>query len=201
MENEKRKVDNRRRFGNEYNKKEAEKRTTKKISTNIYAGFLVLIFSVFHFPLSVLPHRFHTSLTRIDYNAEDKNIEITIQLFTHDLEKVLERISKQRIDFEKSAETDKLIEKYLEEHFVLQNQKGEKLKLRWVGKESDVDTTLVYMEFQTADNIEGFMLRNTIFFESFRDQTNLITARFDGKKADLLFKAGDKFKVITAGKT
>ncbi len=161
------------------------------------AAFLVLTFSVFHFPFSVLPHRFHTSLTRIDYNAEDKNIEITIQVFTHDLEKVLERFAKKRVDFEKSDETDKIIEKYLSENFILQNQKGENLKLKWVGKELNVDAAMIYLEIPTFENIAGYQLRNTIFFESFTEQKNLVVVRFDNKKIDLLYKTGDKFKTFS----
>jgi hypothetical protein len=161
----------------------------------ILIGFL-LLFGIAAFSAAGSSHRFHTSLTRIDYNAGNKNIEITIQLFTHDLEKVLERVSKKRIDLENSAETDRIIEKYLEENFVLQNQKGEKLKLRWVGKEFNIDMTIVYMEFPATESVAGYSLQNTIFFESFAEQTNLVTARYDNKKADLMYKRGDKTKII-----
>lgn len=182
-------------------KQKPKKEQQRKFRKMICAVFLVLIFSVFHFPFSVLPHRFHTSLTRIDYNAEDKNIEITIQLFTHDLEKVLERFSKKRIDFEKSAEIDPIIEKYLSENFVLQNRKGEKLKLKWVGKELNVDAAMIYLEISSDENPAGFSLQNTIFFESFAEQTNLVIIKYNDKKADLLYKAGDRIKVISENKS
>lgn len=170
----------------------------KQIKFFIRRG-LIFAFCLFTFSLTPLPaaaHRYHTSLTRIDYKAEDQNIEITIQLFTHDLEKVLERFAKKRVDLDKASETDKLIEKYLEENFALQNSKGERLKIRWVGKELDVDTISIYLEAYSETSIAGFKLQNTIFFESFPEQTNLIIARFDNKKVDLLFKTGNKFKTI-----
>src|SRR5215210_5332451 len=143
---------------------------------------ILLTFSVFHFPFSILPHRFHTSLTRIDYKAEDKNVEITVQLFIQDLENVLEHSAKKRIDIGKTPDIDKIIEKYLEENFVLKNKKDEKLKIRWVGKELNVDTAMIYLEVSSDESIEGFKLQNTIFFESFPEQTNLLTARFENKK-------------------
>jgi hypothetical protein len=150
-------------------------------------------FSVFTFAA----HRYHTSLTRMDYNASEKLVEITIQLFTHDLVPVLEKRTKKTIDLEKTSDTDKILLEYLSENFVLKNKKGEAQKLNWVGKEIETDTAYVYVEIPFAETPEGATLQNTIFFESFVEQTNLVNARFEGKKADLLFVAGDKFKEIS----
>ncbi len=162
--------------------------------------FAFLLFTFYSMPPTAASHRYHTSLTRIDYKPEDKNVEITIQLFIHDLEKVLERFAKKRIDLGRTPEIDKIIEKYLEENFVLKNKKDEKLKIKWVGKELNVDTAMIYLEVASDESIEGFKLQNTIFFESFPEQTNLLTARFENKKVDLLYKVGDKFKIITENK-
>lgn len=161
--------------------------------------FAVCLFA-FGLELPAASHRYHTSLTRMDYKAETKNIEITIQLFIHDLENVLERFSKKRIDVGKTPEIDNIIEKYLDENFVLKNKKDEKLKIKWVGKELNVDTAFVYLETSSIESLDGFQLQNTIFFESFPEQTNLLTARYENKKVDLLYKAGDKFKTIGVNK-
>ena len=164
-------------------------------------GFIfALCLLLFAFPTQAISHRYHTSLTRMDYKAEDKNIEITIRLFIHDLENVLEGFAEKRIDVGKTPEIDKIIVKYLEENFVLKNKKDEKLNLKWVGKELNVDTAFVYLEASSDESIEGFKLQNTIFFESFAEQTNLLTARFENKKVDLLYKVGDKFKIISENK-
>lgn len=172
-----------------------------KIKVAFRRGFVFafLLFTFYLTPLSAA-HRYYTSLTLIDYKPEDKNIEITIKVFTHDLEKVLENVSKRRIDLEKTPGIDRIIQKYIEENFILKNKNGEKLQFRWVGKEFDADMTLVYVEAASAETIEGFQIQNTIFFESFARQTNLVTAQFNGKKADLFFKRGDKFKEILENK-
>jgi hypothetical protein len=161
------------------------------------------VFLLFTFAFCLLPspssaHRYHTSLTRLDYNEREKLVEITIQLFTHDLVPVLEKRTGKQIDLEKTAEIDKIMLEYLAQNFVLKNNKGEIQKLRWVGKELEVDTAYVYVEIPSTESLEGAMLQNTIFFESFAEQTNLVSARFDGQKVDLLFVAGDKFKDISA---
>jgi len=168
---------------------------------NVSKTFRVLILGIF-ISLSAVNasafnfHRYHTSLTRMDYNAKEKVIETSIQLFTHDLVPLLEQRTKKKIDLEKTPNIDKLILEYLNENFIIKDDKGEGKKIKWVGKEIDVDTAWIYMEISSDKSPEGFSLQNTLFFESFPEQTNLVIARFDGKKADLLFKVGDRFKEI-----
>ena len=153
-------------------------------------AFLLLPFTF----LTVEAHTFHTSLTRMDYNAKDKLFEITIQLFVHDLSPVLEKRMKKRVDLEKTPELDKEILKYLGENFVLQNKNGETKKLEWVGKEFETDMIVVYVEIPFDESFEGLKLQNTIFFESFPEQTNLVVGLVGEKKTDMIFKSGDKFK-------
>jgi hypothetical protein len=147
---------------------------------------------------SLNPHRYHTTLTRIDFNPEQKTFEISIQLFKHDLEPLLERKYKTRIDFEKTQGIDALILNYLNEEFVLTDKAGKTKHLKWVGREMDVDTIWIYLETDTTETPEGYSLRNTLFFESFPEQSNLVICRYEGKKADLMFKVGDKVKKITS---
>ncbi len=152
---------------------------------------------------SVFPrglHTYHTSLTRIDYNAKEKLVEISIQLFTHDLVPALERQSKKQIDLEKTPDIDKIILEFLNANFVLNDKTGAPKTLQWVGKEIQVDTVYVYVQAASNEDLENFSLRNTLFFDAYQEQINLVIARFAGKKADLLFKAGDKFKRIEAAK-
>ena len=158
------------------------------------------LFFILNLAGSVCPsalHTYHTTLTRMNYNQNEKLVEVTIQLFTHDLIPTLEKRIKKQIDLEKTPDIDKSILKYLDENFVLKDKRGEKKHLVWVGKEIKADTVFVFVEIASSqDFFENYSLQNTLFFESFPEQTNFVIARFDEKKADLLFKAGDKFKVI-----
>ncbi len=168
-----------------------------KVTKSLLLTFLVLqLFLTASGFTSLNSHRYHTSLTRMDYNAKEKIIETSIQIFTHDLIPLLEQRTKRRIDLEKTPDIDKLIFNYLGENFLLKDNKGETKKIKWVGKELDVDTARIYVEISSDKSPDGFSLQNTLFFESFPEQTNLVIARFDEKKADLLFKVGDKFKEI-----
>lgn len=148
--------------------------------------------------VNVLPanlHRYHTTLTRIDYNRKENIFEISIKLVTHDLILLLEKNGK-RLDLENSAVADKLIFNYLNETFVLTDKTGTIKSLRWIGKEFDADTVEVYLEADSTETLDGYKLKNVIFFDRFPEQTNIVVCRYDDKKADLLFKVGDKIKEI-----
>lgn len=150
------------------------------------------------FPRSA--HTFHTSLTRIDYNAKEKLVEISIQLFMHDLIPALERRAKHKIDLEKSADADRILFDFVNENFALNDKSDQPKKLVFVGKELQVDTIYVYVETSSDEAPENYNLKDAFFFDSFPEQTNLVVARINDKKADLLFKSGDKFKRIEASK-
>ncbi|CAN5522408.1 hypothetical protein BH10ACI1_BH10ACI1_29650 [soil metagenome] len=165
-------------------------------------GVLFISLFTFHFSLFTCEaaHTYHISLTRMDYNEKEKLVEITVQLFTHDLQPLLEKRLKKQVDLEKTPEVDGEIFKYLGENFVFQNKKGETQKLKWVGREFDEDMVYVYIEIPFSESLEGTKLQNTIFFESFPEQSNIVTAHFNSKKAALLFVAGDKFKELISEK-
>ncbi len=155
-------------------------------------GLMFLLAAVFIVPSAA--HTYHTSLTRIDFNKETKSLEIEINLFNHDLEKVLETKYKKRVDFEKTKEIDKLLFDYVSDTFIIKDSNDSKKKLVWVGKEIKTDLTTVFVEIAEIEKLEGLKLRNNIFIESFAEQTNLITIHSEDKKYDLVFSAGDDFK-------
>ena len=141
-------------------------------------------------------HRFHSSLTKIDYDSDEKNIKITIQLIAHDVLEVFDQITKKSLELESSPEIDEILKTYLAEYFQMQSKSGEKLEIKWVGKEVELERIFVYLEIPSVESPEGFKLSNTIFFETYPTQTNIIIAKFNGEKADLVFKAQDGFKII-----
>lgn len=141
-------------------------------------------------------HRFHTSFTRMDYNENDKLIEVTIRLFTHDFESVFKKITNDQNNPESIDKIDEIILKYLNENFLLTDKNGLQKKMVWVGKEFKVDTLYVYVEIPFEGEMESLNLKNTIFFESFTKQINYVSAHFENKKSDLFFKVGDDYKEI-----
>ena len=150
--------------------------------------YLVLIILLL-LPTTVLAHRYHTSLTRIDYNESEKLAEITIQVFTHDIEDGLTRKNGKRVTLDKTPKINEIILNYLSDRFVIRNKNDEAKKLRWIGIQQETDVTLIYVETEMPETFQGATLENGILQEVFSDQVNLATIRYDSKKNDLIFRA------------
>ncbi len=148
------------------------------------------------FPLLLVSsaHRYHTSLTRIDYDADEKLAEITIQVFTNDLEDALTKknVVKTPVHLDKTPKVDELVFNYLSDRLVIKNKAGETKKMRWVGLQSENDMTLIYIETSMPEGFEGAMLENSILNDQFDDEVNLVTTRFGQTKTDLVFKTNDQ---------
>lgn len=168
----------------------------KKKITEFISGLAIFFFIAYISSLSVQAHTFHTTLTRIDFNEKEKIAEISIQMFSHDLVPTLEKITKNRVDLEKTKDIEKLIFDYVQNQFILRDKNGEAKKLVWVGFEFEVDTVFVYIEAEISAGLENAQLQNSLFFEHFQEQSNLVICKFGDKKADLAFKIGDKFLEI-----
>lgn len=157
---------------------------------------LLLPFAFCLLPSLGAAHTFHTSLTRVDYNAAEKTVEITIQVFAHDLETAIEKRAGKKVNLEKSPDATKLILGYLNDKLALKNKNAEALKLAWVGKEQSADSVWLYVEAKSPESLEHGSLENRLFFELHKDQVNLVTCRAAGKKQDFAFKPGDRAKEI-----
>lgn len=152
-------------------------------------------------PLPIFAHTYHTSLTRMDYNAEKSLLEITIRVFNHDLRPVLEKVGKRSIDLGSSPGVDDLIRGYFKQNFEIKDKNGLPLEMNWVGKELENDRAFLYFEIPTKEIPEGYSVKNSIFFESFKKQTNLIVLRAEKKKCDLVFVVGDSYKQLSFERT
>ena len=159
----------------------------------IFFALLLLTLSI-----SVLAssHTYHTTFTRIDFNQNEKLLEISIQVFAHDLEPTLENRTGKQIDLENTPEIDKILLDYLTEKFILRTESNELKELNWVGKEFKADTVYLYVEVPFEGNVSDLSLQNLLFFERFREQINYVIFKSGEQKADLIYKFGEKFKPL-----
>lgn len=150
-----------------------------------FALFFALVLSL----LAFRSHDFHTSITRMDYNAKDKAFEISIRVFTDDLEKALSKDnSGQKIVVVNNDKNDPLVEKYIRKHFALVTAQKQKKAYSYVGKEQEADATWIYIEIPAQEAVSGFSLQNTIMHDLFDDQINLVNLNYQGQKKSYIFK-------------
>ena len=147
-------------------------------------------------------HKFHTSFTRVEYDASAQSVEITIRTFADDLESILTRRHRRSVRLGKDKEAERLVFEYLKNNFELQTGGGgareatRSVELRWVGMELRADAAWLYVEGHVQGGLGGARLRNQLLFDLFEDQVNLVNVLYEGKKSDLVFKRGDGAQVI-----
>lgn len=169
---------------------------TGKLRQTFVVSFALLLVCVATSTRGVAAHTFHTSLMEMNYNAETQSIEIAVQVFSHDLESVLSKRNGKAVRLDKTPDAAALTLAYLQSAFTLKNRGGKEKTLAWVGMEAKADAVWLYVETKMPEGLAGAEMRDKIFFEQLEDQVNLVHIKYDGKKADLVFKAGDEFKPI-----
>jgi hypothetical protein len=141
-------------------------------------------------------HTFHTSLMSVEYNHQEQLVEISIQVFSHDLEDILSKRKGRHVRLDKSPDAELLTFAYLREAVNLKNAAGEVKSLDWVGMETRADSVWLYIEAKMPEGLSGAQLRDRIFFDLLADQVNLVHLKDEDKKSDLVFKPGDTFKAF-----
>lgn len=140
-------------------------------------------------------HKYYISLTQIDYKAQEKNLQITMRLFTDDVEKTLNANFKKDFKLDTPQElatTNQLITYYLNNHFkVIVN--GKPLNIKFLGKEYENDLVYFYIEINDVATIKSIEIENTILMDEFEEQQNIIKLNI-GKvlKTMILVRSNDK---------
>jgi hypothetical protein len=167
--------------------------------TYILKNILFIVLPFFNFQEGKI-HDFHTSLTEIQYNAKEKSLEVSIRVFTDDLESALTKLNNgQKVVV--NAPNDKanpLVEKYIQQHFIILNPQKQRKTFTYIGKELEGDATWIYIEFQNCGDLQSnnHMLQNTILTELFDDQSNLVNFFYGKVKKTFLFNQRVKSEEI-----
>jgi hypothetical protein len=142
-------------------------------------------------------HEFHTSLAQIQYNKTSQSFEVSLRVFTDDLEAVLTKENNnQKISISDPKLSDPLLEKYIFNHLSVLNKQNQKQPMTFVGKEIEVDVTWIYVEISAISELSGLRIQNTILTELFDDQVNIVNLNYQRKTTTYLFKNGQTIQAI-----
>ena len=138
----------------------------------------------FYTAYNAVKHPFHVSNTEINYNAVDKNLEISCKIFTDDFESALEKTYKQKADFSnKSMESqmEKLVKQYMKDHLAIHVDKKQML-LTYIGYEVDREAVNIYLESPYINFPKTVIVQNTLNYEVYDDQISIIHVIVNGKR-------------------
>jgi len=139
-------------------------------------------------------HKFHTSFTEANYNAQAGSLEVTLRTFPDDLEAAVRRRAPvEREDSpakDRQKEFQERVAAYVAETFLLRTEKGEPIKISWVGMDAGVDSAWLYFEAPLPAGADGLRLSNRLLFDLFDDQINLVNLKTQGRRTALRFEHG-----------
>ena len=130
-----------------------------------------------------LPHKFYMSHTIVEQNPRTSSVEVTMRLFTDDLERAIGGTEQLPLFLGDAAKepafVQHLVRDYLLQHFSISID-GIPMHLQWVGKETEADITYCYFEFTPPRSIHSIIVHNDIMLELFPDQKNTVDLRMTG---------------------
>jgi len=133
------------------------------------------------------PHEFYVSLCRIDHNPATNALEITMKIFTDDLEYGITGSQ----DFyglgtgKEPATADSLIFSYILNNFEVILE-GETAGLNYIGKEVELDVTWIYVEIEDVPVLEKIEITDWMLTELFEEQVNIVNVNYNEKTLGLL---------------
>lgn len=122
-------------------------------------------------------HDFHVSIAQVDY--QDQSLQMTLRVFTEDLEDRLEESSGLDLDLgteTEHAQAPQLIEAYLRKTVGFFADK-KALPMQYIGLEVEYELSYLYLEFPCARAPSRLEVVNRIFFDSFDDQSNIVNVK------------------------
>jgi hypothetical protein len=146
-------------------------------------SFVFIIILVFlHF--DSFGHPLHISVASFDYNKEKNKFELTIKLFTIDLEDII--LKNQNINLKLGSpdeflESTKFIDKYIQDNLIFKvNQfKKNKTKINYIKREITDDSIWLYYEIPINKKLKRIQIVNTLLNDLFSDQSNLLILKFN----------------------
>lgn len=121
-------------------------------------------------------HDFHVSILMIEYNAQSKGLECSFKIFIDDLEDGLKANGAPVMHLktkEENPKANQYIEKFIRHHFKMKaNDKD--VTYRMIGKEYEDDVCWIYVEGLNVEPFEDLEIKNTLLFNTFEDQMNMV---------------------------
>lgn len=134
------------------------------------------------FPL--LAHKYHASLTQVEWNQQSNSLEVVVRVFADDLELAVSHATNQtwRLDHKR----EKPMWAYLQNKLVF--KRGEKpLVVSPVGMENDVHQVWLYLEIPASGPPSELVLHNRLFIELYNDQVNTVNVTVRGETVSKVF--------------
>lgn len=138
-------------------------------------------------------HDFHSSLTVLEYEPQSSSYEITIKVFTDDLEAAISKEAGKTLKID-SPTAKAYLQKYLYKNFACKQPNSNIINWEFIDVAVNHETTEIFLEYISRNPKAGLDVKNSLLTDIFDDQQNITTLKFQGQSKSFLFsKAETKY--------
>jgi len=145
--------------------------------------------TIFFHALAIWPaaHPIHVTVTEIEFDQQDKRLEIMMRVFIDDFELALREHLKQPeldvLDPQKGLSRE-MAESYLKEHFRITLDNKPQV-IQYLGHEQESDAFVFYIEVPKVKKFKTINIHNNVLTSVHEDQSNLVHVTVNGQVKSL----------------
>jgi hypothetical protein len=135
-------------------------------------------------------HKYYVSTSLYNFNNESNSLQITLKVFKDDFATLF--IKNEGIDLDNITDLNSLeikskISKYLLSNVsvYLDNNKKE---IKYLGCDQNIDLIIFYLEIDNFSTFKQIKLKNTVLFELFENQLNIIHVKKEKEKRSFILR-------------
>jgi ABC-type uncharacterized transport system substrate-binding protein len=137
---------------------------------------------------SMAVHKYYVAVFQVEYSEKKNELQVTGRIFIDDLEKALDTKYSRKFNLGSSREaanSDAVLKKYFTEKISVKVN-GKARVVNFITKETEDDVLVCYFTVPAEKKIKSIEVKNTLLFELFKEQQNIINTKINGNKKSLL---------------
>lgn len=146
----------------------------------LFLVFALIIVSSFY----TLKHPFYISVVDIKHDTKQQSLNISVRLFTNDLEDALRKTTGKAIDVlnpKNKAEADSIVFHYIKKRLAIQSN-GKLQTLHFIGYEKEEESVWAYLEIQKCIKPKTIVIDTKLLYDYLPQQLNIVHAEINGIK-------------------
>lgn len=146
----------------------------------LFLLFILGLVSSFH----CFKHPFYISVIDIKQDIKQPNLNISVRLFTNDLEDALRKITMGPIDVlnpKNKVETDSIMFSYIKNRLTFQVN-GKSQRLNFIGYEKEEESVWVYLEIKKIIAPKKIIVDTKLLYDFLPQQVNIVHAEINNIK-------------------
>ena len=127
-------------------------------------------------------HPFFVSVIEINHNMKDATVEISVRIFTEDLEKTLQKYSTNKMDIINPNDKtllEKQISQYISQKIKMKIN-GQTVTLNYIGHEIQKESVWSYFEITKITEVKKLEIDCTLLYDFEKSQSNIIHIKSKG---------------------